>query len=480
MGRRAADITNPVTELGIPLAEGRAWKMGGSERVSGVLPQKWGPLCNVGVQTSPGLHALSSLKKRKQSGQPGTGNSLAGAVDVAGGVAASLLRISPEREGNVTRESSQNTANTITQGVVHTDAGGGLYCHRLVKINTSQSVGEVSCRLKGARSLRYTNGSVVASEVVGGVSCDGDESAEQVQSLPVRQDRVRSAKEWPPSPRPCPMASRLCPQCGRRQTPPSVCMAPACRRRTAQLRAGGGSPLMNTLYRPGVPSPPTHILHKPTTPNPQTYTLPKASGPSAPTYRQTTQISTTVPSTHSAIKCASLTAQTHSDSTSTAADSHTTARANSTSTLPKPCGPDNSTYTGAVPDDPTNTISMPADPGDPVRLPDSQLTPEEDPSTSIPPVDLQTPPLHDAHAHHMPLPLPPFPQCNGIPGGLHGRLLSVEENLIYNQEKIKVLLNVIQDLEKSKALSEGRCSYRTGQDLNNCSTCQKTACIIYR
>lgn len=82
-------------------------------------------------------------------------------------------------------------------------------------------------------------------------------------------------------------------------------------------------------------------------------------------------------------------------------------------------------------------------------------------------------------------------QCNGAPGGLldghavnaprglERQLQSVEENLLSNQEKIKVLLNVIQDLEKSKAFSEGRSSYRTGQDINNCPTCQKTACIIY-
>ncbi|KAK3526729.1 hypothetical protein QTP70_032122, partial [Hemibagrus guttatus] len=72
-----------------------------------------------------------------------------------------------------------------------------------------------------------------------------------------------------------------------------------------------------------------------------------------------------------------------------------------------------------------------------------------------------------------------IPLCNGVPSALHGLLQNIEENLLSNQEKIKVLLNVIQDLEKSKAMSEGRCSYRTGQDINNCSTCQKTACIIY-
>ncbi|KAM4746983.1 protein INSYN2B [Rhinophrynus dorsalis] len=62
---------------------------------------------------------------------------------------------------------------------------------------------------------------------------------------------------------------------------------------------------------------------------------------------------------------------------------------------------------------------------------------------------------------------------------LEGKLQTIEESLQSNQEKIKILLNVIQDLEKARALSEGRNFYRTGQDLNNCSTCQSTACIIY-
>ncbi|XP_063148512.1 protein INSYN2B [Candoia aspera] len=62
---------------------------------------------------------------------------------------------------------------------------------------------------------------------------------------------------------------------------------------------------------------------------------------------------------------------------------------------------------------------------------------------------------------------------------LQDKLQSVEESLLSNQEKIKVLLNVIQDMEKARALNEGRNFYRTGQDLNNCSTCQNTACIIY-
>ncbi|XP_069755190.1 protein INSYN2B-like isoform X3 [Narcine bancroftii] len=62
---------------------------------------------------------------------------------------------------------------------------------------------------------------------------------------------------------------------------------------------------------------------------------------------------------------------------------------------------------------------------------------------------------------------------------LQGRMQFIEDTLQSNEHKIKVLLNVIQDMEKTKALNEGRNFYRTGQDLSNCSTCQNTACIIY-
>ncbi|KAF4082277.1 hypothetical protein AMELA_G00149740 [Ameiurus melas] len=63
---------------------------------------------------------------------------------------------------------------------------------------------------------------------------------------------------------------------------------------------------------------------------------------------------------------------------------------------------------------------------------------------------------------------------------LQKRLQRVETNLQANQERVTTLLNIIQDLEMSHALSKGRRCFRTGQDLSDCSTCQETACIIYR
>ncbi|KAI5624545.1 hypothetical protein C0J50_16067, partial [Silurus asotus] len=62
---------------------------------------------------------------------------------------------------------------------------------------------------------------------------------------------------------------------------------------------------------------------------------------------------------------------------------------------------------------------------------------------------------------------------------LQKRLERVESNLQANQDRVTTLLNIIQDLEMSHALSKGRRCFRTGQDLSDCSTCQETACIIY-
>ncbi|XP_076014521.1 uncharacterized protein LOC143007035 isoform X2 [Genypterus blacodes] len=61
---------------------------------------------------------------------------------------------------------------------------------------------------------------------------------------------------------------------------------------------------------------------------------------------------------------------------------------------------------------------------------------------------------------------------------LQNQLQSLEGVLETSQNTIKVLLDVIQDLEKKEAERDGN-SYRTGQDIENCGTCRDCACIIY-
>ncbi|XP_041666934.1 mucin-2 isoform X1 [Cheilinus undulatus] len=62
---------------------------------------------------------------------------------------------------------------------------------------------------------------------------------------------------------------------------------------------------------------------------------------------------------------------------------------------------------------------------------------------------------------------------------LQNQLHSLEGVLETSQNTIKVLLDVIQDLEKKEAERDGRHTYRTGQDIENCGTCRDCACIIY-
>ncbi|XP_032891861.1 protein INSYN2B-like [Amblyraja radiata] len=62
---------------------------------------------------------------------------------------------------------------------------------------------------------------------------------------------------------------------------------------------------------------------------------------------------------------------------------------------------------------------------------------------------------------------------------LQSRLQNMEDVLQTSQQTIKVLLDVIQDLEKKEAVRDGRQSYHTGQDIVNCGTCRDCACIIY-
>uniref|UniRef100_A0A1A7W8R3 Family with sequence similarity 196, member B n=1 Tax=Iconisemion striatum TaxID=60296 RepID=A0A1A7W8R3_9TELE len=60
---------------------------------------------------------------------------------------------------------------------------------------------------------------------------------------------------------------------------------------------------------------------------------------------------------------------------------------------------------------------------------------------------------------------------------LEQRLKAVEASLAANKDRITTLLNIIHDLERVSTPSSQCC--KTGVDLKNCSTCQKTACIVY-
>ncbi|XP_061900048.1 uncharacterized protein LOC133648212 [Entelurus aequoreus] len=508
MGRRVADPTNPVPALGVPLAVGR-----------------WGPLCSVGVQTSPGLRTLSSIKRHvSRAANPQRALTMATGATESGGVISS--------DGNslqLSKETSQNEINKLTQDDMGSQgSGSGVYCQiKAIRTNPKDS--------RGKRISRYTNGSVVGSDMLGGVCSEAPEVKEEsqekrrVQSLRgerhrsvVKTGNVCTAVHVTP-PRPCRMATtsspQLCGTCGRRRSQLTQCTG-ACRRRAAP-QISSSQTLPHPVWKQGVAQ---NSSKKECTLDA------KKQETSVKTNSRIPQLSHTIPKTHNSQSSSAAPtpnkrrqqqSRPHSaefshckDSATQTADTQTgrTVTHPQTTAATQPLSTDKH-------DQLQHTNSKPPDPSDHTKCSNPPALPAKNSpkSTSSKPSGLLahsnntqetagSPKLSSCKdtklmnytnqksksldEHTSPCKTHKTAQCNGAPaglllgtgsapGGLEGKLQSVEENLVSNQEKIKVLLNVIQDLEKSKAFSEGRSSYRTGQDINNCPTCQKTACIIY-
>lgn len=526
MGRRVADPTNPVPALGVPLAGGR-----------------WGPLCSVGVQTSPGLRILPSIKRH--SSQPtNTHRPLAAATGKTttaetGGVISSDSNSLP-----VSKETSQNEINSLTQDDMGSQgSGSGVYC-QIKSIGTNPK--------DTRRTARYTNGSVVASDLVGGVCTEASEGKEplrerrRVQSLRgeghrsvLKTGSVCPAVHTTP-PRPCRVMTtsppRLCGTCGRRRSQITPCTG-ACRRRVVnQITASQTLP--NPPRKPSVA--PSQSRKASAVLDSHCYTKnADAANTSAHTSVKTSQIpqlSHTIPKTHSSHSNHATHSQsrrrdskqqarphsadftlykdsatqttdtlTHNTDSITAtaqqahatsaeateehsADKHKNDAADTrqaeehahqytvvqiTSKPPASSSlssESKSTHTPPLPPkiSPKTTRSKPTTPvAQTKNAQEAANPPRQASSERIKLKDYTKQKSKSFDDHTLPCKTHMKAQCNGAPGGLLGghvgnaprglerQLQSVEENLLSNQEKIKVLLNVIQDLEKSKALSEG-------------------------
>lgn len=503
-----ADPTNPVPALGVPLAGGR-----------------WGPLCSIGVQTSPGLRALPSLKRQRS--QPNeTRRPPAMSTDKGSEAETGVIR-SDSNSLPQSKETSQNEINSLAQDDMGSQgSGSGVYC-QIKSIRASKDS-------KDKRTARYTNGSVVASDAVGGVCTEAGESAEpsrerkRGESLRLQGHRsvlktgsVCTTVHATP-PRPCRVVAtsppRLCGTCGRRRSQVTMCTG-ACRRRTlTQMTASHTLPnppraMSSTLSQSRKESsldtsaknsetvsavtrtsaktsqipqlshtiPKTHSSHSNHTPHTQnrtrdqkqhtrphsaefshyrdsaTQTTDTYPHNSADTSAQIPYAETKQPSTADRQKPGPAKIQQDDKQTSTCITSRLPV-SSSRSDLP-PLPPKNSPQTAA------SKANKPAE-----QSKDSQgntNTPKQTRSQRIKFKDYAKQKSKSFDDHTLPCRTHLKAQCNGAPGGLtagqvvnaprglENQLQSVEENLVSNQEKIKVLLNVIQDLEKSKARSEG-------------------------
>uniref|UniRef100_A0A1A8A5Q2 Family with sequence similarity 196, member B n=1 Tax=Nothobranchius furzeri TaxID=105023 RepID=A0A1A8A5Q2_NOTFU len=474
MGRRVAEPTNPVPALGVPLAGGR-----------------WAPLCSIGVQTSPRLRTLPSIKR--QGSQPTNAHQpLTMTTDKTMTSEAREVIRSDSNSLLVSKETSQNEINSLTQDDMGSQgSGSGVYCQiKTIQRNPKDP--------RDKKTARYTNGSVVASDLVGGVCSESTEATEpaqekrRVQSL--RGEGHRSVLKTGSActavhatpPRPCRMVTnsphRLCGTCGRRRSQHKL------RTKVKRQSSRRGHDQQNLPVTKTQPRKQQKHIH--TTAQRAQTQITHTATQTTETHPHNSTASTDTNYTHSSEPATQPLPDKHKPQIQkTDEHLHTAVHSTSRPQTPSIHIDSKSSSIPSLPPKGSPQMTNNSKTATPVMQTKNQETTNasQQPSEQINTKQKSKP----AEDHTLPCKTHMKAQCNGAPGGLfdgravkapHGlerQLQNVEENLLSNQEKIKVLLNVIQDLEKSKAFSEGRSSYRTGQDINNCPTCQRTACIIY-
>ncbi|XP_034082616.1 serine-rich adhesin for platelets [Gymnodraco acuticeps] len=242
MGRRAADLTTPVPVLGVPALVGvRGWRTTGVDRA---LLHTWGPQCSVGVQTSPGIsrpltqHSvqLTDTLSTPSDSITQTSKSYITKETVYKEI---LLQTKTDKEKRVILKQKSGESKTKKE-VTFKALGGeasedvacsqrnssGTYCYaRAIKTNPhfAGNVTNVRSKLKSAH--RYTNGSVVDSEAIGGISVHSDEAESVDSALSREKDPTglqghyaeRCGKLLLSAARPFGMPQRICSHCGGRQ-----------------------------------------------------------------------------------------------------------------------------------------------------------------------------------------------------------------------------------------------------------------------
>lgn len=245
MGRRATNLTTPVPVLGVPALVGvRGWRTTAADRAGGALLQTWGPQCSVGIQTSPGVSRPPTQHGVQLTDTPSTPSD----------------NITPTPDHHVTKETEHKEVSLLIKSDKEKRAilklksgeskpkkevtfkalggeaskevtcsqrnGGGTYCYaRAIKTNPHFAGNVTRPKLKSA--ARYTNGSVVDSEAIGGISVD-DDDAEPARSATSRgrnQSRLQghyaeqSGKTQALSAaRPLAVPQKICSHCGGRQS----------------------------------------------------------------------------------------------------------------------------------------------------------------------------------------------------------------------------------------------------------------------
>ncbi|XP_068187453.1 uncharacterized protein [Antennarius striatus] len=245
MGRRAADLTTPVPVLGVPALIGvRGWRTTAGDRT---LLQTCGPQCSVGVQTSPGIRRpptqysaeLPELTHSKPSDNIAQMPNSYTTEETEYKEILQLTGRDKEKKAILKQKSGESrTKKEVTfkahecetsQDVTCSQRNcKGNYCYaRAIKTNP-HFAGDVSgVRPKLKSATRYTNGSVVDSEAMGGISVDGDDAEPVNGATSHRRNQTRLQGHYADAcgkvlllstARTFSMPGKICSHCGGRQS----------------------------------------------------------------------------------------------------------------------------------------------------------------------------------------------------------------------------------------------------------------------
>ncbi|KAK7915828.1 hypothetical protein WMY93_011589 [Mugilogobius chulae] len=440
--RRAADLTTPVSVLGVPALVGvRGWKTtGGDSSDGGVLLQTCGIQCSVGVQTSPGFYRGSTthcanLPESRLSVSSETSN---GYFSVESDYKETSLLTKSDREKRAilkqkSGEPKTKKEVTFKTGEPHEDVASswrrGTYCYaRAIKTNPQLAGNPANVRPKLKSISRYANGSVVDSEAIGGISIDNGESDPVPSGMDLNRQghyaeqpgitAVLSANR--------PFPHKIYSHCGRGQSDSTATQEQILHNTKTENLSHSREPIANQhvlytnedrKYR-NIPHPacPVHSLNRSNRTN---FSSHQANIPPSTTFFNSKSVTVTK-ATIETKQCETITRPTSLPLTPLMA------------TATKSNNPQSSEKGG----------------------------------------------LARSHPDQASVLLPGSPH-SGRSQALQQRLESVEASLAANKNRITTLLNIIHDLETSHAPTSGQPSTKTGQDLKNCKICQKTACIVY-
>lgn len=214
MGRRAADLATPVPVSEVPALVGvRDWRTANGEAELTCAHQ-----CNVGVQTSPAIRSCQDsrpvIQAEKRTTMPPNGHI---PVEVEGrkGQKRSALFKHRSLDNKVKKGVTFHGVDNDNDVDGHACKGNKAEMHcdsQTIQTNPHRANG----RVKGKKEFRFTNGSVVDSEVIGGISSDISEG----ELTPQLKTTVHSGKgKVPPCSPPHRFPLRICSKCGGRQNP---------------------------------------------------------------------------------------------------------------------------------------------------------------------------------------------------------------------------------------------------------------------